>query len=409
MPLLVKAIYNQQLQTNLIVPFESSVVLFVGFISIFFCAILSKTISNNYSSKMGYLVEDINFKKEYVLILLLLGGFFRLLHLKFNAGLEDGGGFGGFGVFKFVLLFALALAFKVYADTKDKKYVFYIVLALIIASGLAIVGNTKKDILDFILLSLLCIVFFKIKIGIKTIFSGLTFSLLVILFISPAIHLTRFEFRDLSFSERVEAVYRVIEENNFNYKALALAEGAFMQGFQFSYAEGGSYIYPESANLDRFFLILPIDQIVRSETTSMGVNPFLIEIGEAILPSFLISKTAYTGPDLIAWQYGIRDKNSIARPVIGFIGSSYASNGILAVIFYPIIFLFPFLLIMDYVFGKMDNRLWGVFGFIVTVSFVEKEIDQILPFIFRNLPIILIFTYFLLVLQSKKIKGFKRV
>lgn len=402
--LLMKAFFGQELQSNLLEPFESGVMLGLSFFMILLCGILSKSISNNRSSKIGKLVENENFKYNSILIFLILGVVFRLLHLNYNGGLEAEGGFGGFGVFKFVFLLGLTIAFKVYSELRLKKYAIIIIISLISASILAIASNTKKDIFDFILLSGLCIFYFNIKISKKTIVSSMAFVLFVILFISPAIHLTRFEFKDLTLSERIYAVYNIISDNEFNYTKLYAAEAVFMEGFQYSYGAGSSYIYPRAENLDRFFLILPIDQVVRNHTiSSMGVEPFLIEIAEASLPSILIKKTPYTGPDLIAWRYGIRDSNSVARPVIGFTASSFAAGGIIAVIFFPIFFLLPFLIIMDYVFGNFNNRLWGVFGFIVTVSFVEKEIDQILPFLFRNLPIIILFVYLSIFILSKKI------
>lgn len=398
--LIVKAILHQPLQDNLKTPFESSIYLLVGFFSICICAFLSKVILRNKVLDIGDKIQKTTILERSVFTLIILGIIFKILHALLGTGSEDAGtAFGGFGSLSFIFIMGSVFAFYLYSQNYSKKNGYLIILLAFLVLLISAINNTKKEVIDFIVMAVLCIFAFKIKIKFKVIVSATFLFLFLSLFVSPLLHLMRADYKSFSFSERLDYAYNLAKDNDFNPAKLYEAESLILQGFSYSYGKYNSYIYPSPLNLDRLFLILPVDQVSREINLNnqpiMGVIPFIEEIQESILPSLLIKKDPETGPDLIAWQYGIRSTSSVARPVIGFTASSLAASGMMGVILYPFIFLLPFFLFMEFVFGKVNGRVWGVIGCVIAYQFVEKEIDQILPFVFRNGMIMLVFTYIL--------------
>ncbi|MGV2950388.1 hypothetical protein [Acinetobacter sp. AGC35] len=404
--LIVKAFLGQSLQKNLMNPLESVIYLVIGFLVISLCAILAKIIVGNRVLSIGDKIQKRSFLENSALILILLGIFVKILHALLGTGAEDtSSAFGGFGSLSFIFLLGSIFSFYLYSQDYSKRNGYLVACLAFLVLLISIFNNTKKEVIDFILLASLCIIAFKIKIKFKVFAYAAFLFLFLFLFLSPLLHLMRSDYKGLSFNERIDYAYSIAKDNDFNPIKLYEAESLIMQGFSYSYAEYSSYIYPNSLNLDRAFLILPIDQVSReinlNNKPTMGITPFVEETFESILPSFLISKDPETGPDLVAWNYGIRSTGSVARPVIGFIASSLAASGLTGVILYPFFILMPFFMFMEFFFGKINGRIWGVFGCILTYQFVEKEIDQILPFVFRNGVIILVFIYIFYKLNSK--------
>lgn len=396
--LIIKAIFMQPLQTNLRNPIDSIIYLLLGFILTCICAFLAKIIIRNKVLNIGDKIQHRSFIEKFSLIFIVLGVIIKLLHAFFGTGAEDASNaFGGFGSLSFIFLLGGIFIFYLYSQNYSKQNGYLILFTAFLVLLISTFNNTKKEVIDFIVMALLCIVAFRIKIKFKVVAGSLLLFLFLFLFLSPLLHLMRADYKGMSFNERINYAYDLARENDFNPIKLYEAESLVMQGFSYSYAEYSSYIYPSSLNLDRIFLILPVDQVSReislNNRPTMGITPFIEETLESILPSLIIVKDPETGPDLIAWQYGIRSTSSVARPVIGFTASSLAASGLIGIILYPLFILLPFFLFMDFVFGRVNGRIWGVFGCVLTYQFVEKEIDQILPFIFRNGIIILIFIY----------------
>ncbi|WP_148087164.1 hypothetical protein [Pseudogemmobacter humi] len=408
--LLMKAILAQPLQQNLMVPVQSAAYLFIGFCSITSCAIAADLIVGSRQSPIGARIETPVFMRNALIPLFIMGFATRILHVLFNPSIKDGAdigsGFGGFGTFEFILSLACVILLRLYSLRRTSPYGATIIIVMVAIAILSVITNTKKNILDFALLGVVSVYAFDIKVKprVLTLFGLLMAT--VILFISPAIHLMRTGFRDMTVMERITGMYTLIEQHGFSPAALSVAEGAFMKNFTYSYNEYGSYIYPDAQNIDRFSLILPIDQVARGLDSmgTMGVSPFFEEIGESVMPSVLIDKDPETGPDLIAWKYSIRANTSIARPVIGFTASSLAAQGLLGVICLPWLLLLPFFVFSNYFFGNIKGRVFGVFVVAIAFQMVEKEIDQVIPFVFRTGPVIILTVLIFLRMFSRQIR-----
>lgn len=409
--LIIKAVLRQPLQQNLFAVEASLFYMFVGFYSITACAIFSKIIVAGRRSRMRQRVEVDSFCNRAIIPLIFLGFLFRLLHLAFAAAIKDGAdiasGFGGFGAFNFVLTLACIILFRIYSKRGEFKHGVLIFAIGLIIIVLSVITNTKKDILDFILLALLCIYAFEINIKFRTLVPIALAVCIVVLYVSPVIHLMRSNLNNMSILERLHGMYEIIQTHEFNPINLMETEATYFEGFQYSYSEYGSYVYPSPANVDRFALILPVDQVSRALEANgvIGFWPFIEEIAESALPSLIISKDPEVGSDLVAWYYGIRSPSSIARPVVGFVASSLASSGIVGVILFPWIFLLPALIFMDYFFGGVKGSIWGVFGFVSFYHFAEKEIDRVLPIIVREGPIIIISAFVLTAIFTRRFRA----
>lgn len=406
--LLIKALLFQKLQSNLIYPFESGFIVLIGFFCICLAGILSQIVIGDKSSRLNKIFENKNFINNGIIPFLILGFIFRFLHLYSTneVYVEGGEAFGGFGTFKFILIFGFILLYKKYSENMDDFYGKIIIFCSFLVVILAIITNTKKDIFDFVFLSGFCIYFFKIKLNFKLVsFVGLIV-ILVVMFLSPVIHLMRDDYNKETIGERIEKMYAILSENNFSPVSLYAAEGAYMEGFTYSYGENNSYIYPSKLNLDRFLLIFTVDQITReiNNNNYIGFDVLGKEVKEAVLPSVFVDKDPQIATDIIAWKYGIRANGSVARPVLGYIATSSAIGGIYTVILFPLIELFLFFCFMNYFFGEIKGRIWGVFGFILVYGYVEKGVGEYISFMLRDSLIVVLCIIFLYIIFRRKIK-----
>ena len=405
--LILKALLGQTLQTNLFAATESAQYLFIGFTSIAACAILAKFSLQGRVASIGRLMNRPDFAKQALVGLIFFGVATKTLHTISISSNDDSGGatgFGGFGTFNFVILLALSLLIKALKDSPSKFYkmLFYVTVTAI--TLLSIINNTKKGVFDFIFVLILSLYAFDIRLQLSKVTSGGIVLAFILLYASPTIHLMRSSFKTETIIERVQTFYSVISEHHFSSSELSASESDFISGFQYSYSPSGSYVYPSSANIDRFMLILPIDQVSRKLNASgeMGLPIFVTEMLEYVLPSFLIDKTPYSGVDLIAWRYGIRAPGNVARPVIGMIASSLAASGVVGVLFFPFLFLLPVFMTLDYIFGDLEGNAWGLFGVATSIFMVEREFEIMLPYLLRDIPIILIFANICLLLAKKR-------
>lgn len=407
--LLIKAVLWQPLQQNIFASYESFFYLFIGFFSIALCGLLSKYLIAGKESGIGHRINDPVYARRAVIPLLVFGVGTKILHTIFSTSDEEGG-FGGFGSFNFVIMLAISLLIGLIANSGKRIYYIFFGLTFFIVLSLSIINNTKKEIFDLVVLLIIAIYAFNVKVKMRHIFLGGILFLGIFFVVSPIIHLMRFSFKSESLVERVSSFYDVMAEYNFNPGLLIAAEKEFVSGFEYSYSSAGSYIYPAQLNYERFLMIQPIDQIARELDSkgTMGIEIFFDQMLQKILPSVLIAKTDYAGVDLIGWKYGFRSPGSVARPVIGLTGSFLASSGLLGVIFFPLFFIFPVFCVMDYIFGSIKKNVWAVFGVGSSAYLIEREFEVMYPYLLRGLPIIIIFSFFTLIVFGSRWRGVVR-
>lgn len=397
--LVVKGGLGQPLQSNLQHPIYSTTLLLCGFCALVCSAHLARRFVQNYRpNRIAQVFNDLSVQRRIFWPLLIAGISFFVLHITFrpthvNGVLLESGGFGGFGSLYFLLIFGLCVGMSLYGRTGNRRVLLTLLVVGAIMLLLAIAANTKKEFAEFLLVVLVGLFAYGLKISVRHIVAGVALIIVMLFYLSPTIHIMRTHFRDLTIFERVTKSYEVLEEHNFSAFKLRESEGRFMAGFTHSYRASGSYVYPSTLSVDRFMLILPIDQVVRGQESrdEMGIGIFLPEILDGILPSFLITKNTYVGADLVAWEYGIRQFGNSARPVIGMTASSLAAAGLLGVILFPFLIILPILLLGNLLFFDLRSGPLGYFIIVFSWYLAEKEFDSLIVFSLRSVVIAYIF------------------
>lgn len=396
--LIIKGILLQPLQSNLYGGIDTHIYLLMGFISLAAAGALIPHTGAENTFIRHFNSED--FLKRYTLPFLALGLALHILHVILRPALDQGQvekteGFGGFGSFYFLLIIAISFQLKLYAkNPKNKKYTTYIIITSLVMFFLSIAANVKKDIFDFLFLCAFATYAFNIRVKWNYILIGVLFIAILTLYVSPTIHIMRDGVTSLGIAERVSLFFEILSANDYSYEKLARAEAHYISGFSLNYSPHGSYVFPSMLNIDRFMFAHPIDLVVRQMeyVKLMGIGEFFQSVLNGVLPSFLIQKTNAAGADLVAWHYGFRQAESLARPVVGFTASAAAAWGFWGVVTLPFLVLFPLLTLADYLFGRLKNNAWCLAAVGLSSQLAEKEIDAILIFFLRQVPIVLIFS-----------------
>lgn len=410
--LLVKTVLGQQLQENLFNPNYSASIIFLGFVFALLGAEFARTM--NYGRVLG---PFHNFAKEIkpfgYFTLILVGAILFVLHVELRPRFVEGvymtSGFGGFGSFYFVLILGVTLLFY-HKETTGRRFLrISSRLMLFIFLIFSILANTKKEFADVFLAMILATFFFGRGFSARLLIRFGVIAAIFFYYISPVLHLMRNDFVSLSLSDRVNQAAEILIENRFNPVKLIEKEGAYISSFTHSHSSAGSYIYPSKRNLDRFFLILPIDQVSRGqlEGESIGLGLILQQSLETVLPGFIITKDSAAGADYIAWKFGIRADTVVGRPVIGLSASLLAIGGPIFVClgsFLIVAFSFFF---YNRIFGSATHSPIAVFFIVISSILYEKELDAFLSFPFRD-ALLFSFSLFLLQTLTKNVRASDR-
>jgi len=397
--LVVKAALLQPLQANLIHPFYSTTVLLAGFGAAAAGAWLARRVQRPGVDRcfLEKVWRGSRFSESYVPFL-AVGTVFFILHVALrprftNGVLVAGEGFGGFGSLYFMLLFGITAALHAFGKGGDRLAQSAAALAFGLMLTLSLIANTKIEFAQFAMAVALTVLAFRLRVKILPVFVLALTLCIFVFYLSPIIHLMRNEFVGLSASERLHRAWEIAEENDFSAARLLDKEAQFLSGFSMLNREDRSFIFPTVANLERFFLVFPLDQVAREELQGhrMSAGPFLRQTAESVLPSILISKDAMVGADLVAWEYGIRSFGTIGRPVIGPYASLLAMGGIPAValgMFVSVLLLYS---LANFLFGHLRQSSFGTFFFVLSVMLPEKEIDAMYAFFLRDVVIVILF------------------
>ncbi len=398
MSLLFKSILLQPLQQNLYAPDMSALYQILSFMSITFALVLCRLARNHRSRTqvmMAQTLERPQFLRWFGRIFYGLGFATQVLAAIFRPQLQNGvmdqsEGFGGFGSFYFMMVFGLAAQIYIVVKNKDNAFERLIMIGMFVgALFISMISNVKKPLFDAIIVACLSIYAFKIQVKLSQVaivFAGLIFMQTVV---SPLIHIVRYEATAKSPIERISATLDILREYDYDFgkiSALTDVQATTMH----TYRADQSYYYPSTANIDRFSLILPTDQVVRSGEPSR-LDPWdqLLSGVRQTLPSFVIEHKSYVGADEVAWAYGIRDWGAIARPVIGVTASSYATGGLWAILALPGALFGLLFLLIDRYFGALSMNILGVAIAAYMAQNAEKEIDALVVLTTRDLIITL--------------------
>jgi hypothetical protein len=256
---------------------------------------------------------------------------------------------------------------------------------------LSVAGNAKRSAIDAMLVVALSIYAYRFKVGFKQVIFGVSAVSLVVFVLSPLIHITRSAGANFTISERFEYTYGVIYRSNYDIGVINSINDRVAQGYQSSYRAFSSYVYPSTVNVDRFALILPMDQVLRvGGEPRVDAKELVSEIGQIVLPGALIEKTPGALSDVIGWNYSFRMPGVVSRPVVGLPASSVATGGFFGAIFTPMCLLFPLFIVLDKIGGGLRNSPWSV-AICVSVALIpERTIEAIIGTMLREVPFILL-------------------
>lgn len=390
--LIIKAALGQPLQDNLGHADAAATLLLMGHLGLWAAVRLAGMLAARMPAPpMTLRLADPALLQRAFLPLLAVGMAAALAHVLLrprlvNGMIEQGAGFGGFGTLSVLLVMALAAGTTLAAGRHGPRARFWLLAALLLMLGMTVVANTKKELGEALIVLAMGAIALRLRPTPARLLGTVAAGAMLLLYVGPVVHIMRADFLDLGLGGRIAAAWSILVDAGFDPRALRAEDARIAASFSYAYREGGSYIYPVSANLDRFALILPVDQVLRGVAQShvIGPAPLLREVAEGVLPSLLIAKSAATGADLIAWEYGIRIHGNAARPVLGLAASALAIGGPAAVL--PLVFtvMLPVVLLLNIGFGDLRRGLAGYTACCITWILAETTLDAALVFALRH-------------------------
>lgn len=395
----IKTILWQPLQQNLYDPDTSAIIVFTGHMATTAAYLIAQRFPVRFRSLQNLKLDfDATGARTPLYLIMFTIGFVALviheqLRPQFTNGSTDAiGGFGGFGAFYFLLVFGFAgqVTRAVTSRMRGADATVALVMFILI-TALSFAANVKKDVMDAALVVALVFIFYRLKVKPRYIVAAFAFLFVSQFVISPLIHITRAEQTHKTVSERVDLTMAILKQNNYDLAKINALNDKVYKGFSNNYRSSGSYVYPSTANIDRFALILPADQVSRVQDPGRVTPGELVQlIGQRTLPSVLISKSPGVLADVVSWKYGFRTYLTVGRPVVGLSASSYAVGGIPAVIGVSFFLMLVIFLVLDVIGGAMTPSPWSI-AMVVTLSNIpEKEIDALLGILLRDIPLTVI-------------------
>ncbi|NIY80925.1 hypothetical protein HCZ23_15790 [Celeribacter sp. HF31] len=389
--LILKSMLGQKLQTNLVEPTASSAVMMIGFSSVMLAAILAKMLGGRYSSQISKRMNDLAENGvTFLPIILAFGLLSRFAFVLLVKASESGSSLGAYlNLFQPILMFGMFMALF-HAARGSQLAKWGVISCLVSGVILTMLGNVKVETINMFMALFFGVLFLNLKIKFRHLFAISLVAYLAVSILAPAVQLARKDLAGVYAWQRIAATWDVIVDSGFSPATLARLQDQHFESFAYSYGPYNSYVYPSSANVDRFMMIFPTDQVMRSSQGAGGVSiaDAVEEMGELILPSFLISKDPEALSDIVAWEAKIRSEGSIARPVIGLVASTVSISGSLNIVIIPFITILPTFLIMNYFFGNVNGLAFGALSCFFMMRLAEKEFERFYSMALRELPLL---------------------
>jgi len=393
----IKTLLLQPVQQNLIAPFDTALVLLAGHVCLTIAYIIYRTFPARLAlfNAMEKEFSTPSFLRFIAWFGFIVGFALMVLHTifrpKFVNGVSTAEGFGGFGAFYFLLIMAFTAqcALAVIEKGRGRNLIFAVVMFAFIFA-LSLMGNQKKYILDAGLIVALTVLAYNVKVRPQYIVFGVIFIVFTQFIVSPLIHIARSESSLKTISERVDLTVKILEQNNYDFAKINQINDRVTQSLTGTYRSSGSYVYPSTLNLDRFTLVLPVDQVVRvGEGGRTGWSVFVRSTLERILPGAFIEKHAGSLTDEVAWTYGFRQAGVVARPVTGLTATSWAIGGVAGLIAIGITAPLLLFWVLGIIGGPITRNPWTIAMLVVSSLAPEQDSSGILGSILRDLPIAL--------------------
>ena len=307
-----------------------------------------------------------------------------------GGGDAGGGAIGFFGMFYFLVNIAVGLLYGYAALTRKKSV--WLVIALLggFLFFCSLLANEKRPIIDFGLVTLLSFIFIdglRPRLWILLVSAGIAIPALLLL--AGAMEATRSAGRSLPPLERAALTWDLLVQNDFDYGKISERSSDAATSFRYSYRQNMSYYYPATANVDRYSLIFPLDQVVRHDPQRISVEAVASSFTRW-LPRGLVKKTNVSLGDEVAWRYHVRANGSIARPVMGVPATSFAFAGLFGVALLPGLGYFFIFSAAQVLGGRLRNSPLAIGLSAVLLILVEWDFASLFAYLMRPIWVILI-------------------
>ncbi len=408
----IKTLLLQPVQQNLLAPYDTALVLLGGHV----CITIAYAIYRTFPARLAVMVAmEREFSSPSFLRFIAGFGFvvgfaLMVLHTIFRPKLVNGvntvEGFGGFGVFYFLLVMGFTAQCALTAGGKNRGSNMTIaILMFVCIFGLSLIGNVKKYVLDAGLIVALVIVAYNVRVRPQYIVAGVAFLFFTQFIVSPLIHITRSESSQKTISERIDLTAKILKQNNYDWGRINQINDRVTRGFERNYRSSGSYVYPSTIGVDRFTMPLPIDQVTRvGEPGRLGWPTFVRKVFENTLPSAFVEKSAGALGDEVAWAYGFRQAGVMGRPVVGLTATAWAVGGVVGLISLGIVVPLLLFWLLGVIGGQINNNPWTVAMIVVCVLAPEQDPSATIGMMLRDIPIVIV-TMAMLMLLTRELRS----
>lgn len=402
--LAIKTALLQPLESNLFAPDASGLYLLIGFLSFFFGYALSLSMRNRHEERLPFAgFADPSLNQGIIVPVFAVGALTQVIHQILRPNIVGVGdtaaeGFGGFGGFYFLMLLGLSLQVGLtFSGRASRRTILILVSMLLTVVFISLIGNAKRSIVDAALILSLGTVIYGVRINLRVLAAAVFAFWLTSFIIGPVIHITRASDPKADPLERISIALEILDQLNWDISELNRAYEQVLSGYSGSTRSDGTYVYPQVMNVDRFALILPIDQVARRLDLPAPTRDWTFEgILQNTLPSFLIQKSTASPVDWLAWYYGFRTQGVIGRPVIGLTASVLGQYRVLWLPIIPLLLSFISFTIWDRISGPMRRNAWALFLAANLMLTAERDVATYVGFMLRDLPIVLVVSYLIL-------------
>ena len=410
--LVLKSIVLQPVQENLHVPLLTSLYLVTGFGLIFFAYLFVMRVMTSFYpgtrlrtwGTFERYYADSRFLSRFTLPVTIAANLFAVvIAVMSHSAQEVANGMAAASSLttlgSLMPIVQLALAMQLSLMTRRNSQIDRALVIITIGTGLgiSILNNQKQMAFMLAVTYAVHMIAYRIRVRPRTIVFGVAGIIVLFLYVAPLIHIIRG--MDVAKSDRFAQTFSILQEAHFNPLELSEIESKLPgSNDPNGLSSRLNYLAPYDFNTDRFTLLLPIDQTARASLTEpLGFDMYATELIAEILPKFVIGEHSIEVlDDQIAWRYGIRESNVVARPVLGLLGTGYGVAGPWGVlVIAPLIMLGCFALVKKVCNGSIWQNPWAVF--IASSIFFYGEQDITLPMLIVRtfLPLILIAAVFI--------------
>jgi hypothetical protein len=402
--LVVKTLLMQPVDENLTSPWNASLALLLGFVSITVGYLLARGQSR---FQVTYRWEqNLSHRKTLEwcsMVFFPIGIGFETLHVLLRPVAEvssaaSEGGIGMFGAFAFITTFGVvceaSLVFE--KDGRSSRDIGRLSLMLLVILALSVAGNVKQSFLMNFAAVLLVVIVNASRVNLwREAIGGGILAFLLIFYVSPAIHITRNQAKAMPVLDRIELAGEVLAKADYDPFVLQDQMAFTLADIGSSKNPAFNYFFPQSGNYDRFAMLQAINVIVTGWESLGTMEPSQVfqDLGN-LLPSFLVSeKTVVASVDRIAWFYGYRQEPIIGRPVLGIVTSSVALGGLVGALLLPGPIIWLMFWLLDRLCGPLKHNVTGLFLTSVMLLLVEGDLTAPFATFGRQLVIILLFLW----------------